>query len=180
MLKAALANRVRRNGLHHLRSSFGGALSCLGAAAGFWGFGALWLASFGALSLGELSLGELARAFGAALGLFSVRDSLDGRAFSAGDFSARELGVAVEGFAAWLSFVRAGAVRVLLSGRFALSGLLALSGRPAVLLLLGGVNGRLAAFAPLGAGRFSAGRFSAGRFPAGTDARASFGDIAGA
>lgn len=157
----------------------------MGAAACFWGFGALWLASFGALSLGELSLGELSlgelslgelsRAFGAPPGLFSVRDSLDGRAFSAGDFSARELGVGVEGFAAWLSFVRAGAVRTLLSGRFALSGLLALSSRPAVLLLLGGVNGRLAAFAPLGAGRFSAGRFSAG-----PDARASFGDIGGA
>jgi len=75
-------------------------------------------------------------------------------------------------------------IRLLVCVRFALGW------RSDVLLLLGEVGGRSAAFDPFDdearfwTGRFtarlSAGRFPAERFSAGPDARACFGDIAGA
>ena len=168
-----------------LCSSFG-ALSCLGGALGFCGFGAalglglgfgvlgLGALSFGALSfgaaLGALSFGALSRAFGSGRGALSARGLLAGRAVSArGSLSlagalACAFGAGVA-FAAWFSVGRSALGRASFAGAvFSLvvfSGWLAFSGRLAV-LLFGGVLGRFSALAPFDAARFSAGGFSAG------------------
>jgi hypothetical protein len=109
-------------------------------------------------------------------------------------FEVCELGGGEYGFTEWLSDGRFEFIVPLLCGRFALGGrsnALLLD----VLLLLGGLAGRKSAFelfddlerfstgrfpTRMSVGRVPAERFSAARFPAGLDARACFGDIAGA
>lgn len=174
-------------------SSFGAGAAFLGAGAGF-DFGALascdgagWLSALGALAFGVLSLGALS--FGAlSLGALSL-GALAFGALSLGELSAWGAGFDSLGrlASAFGRFVVSG--RLALGGRSLFAGRFAVEGRSAfsrlifsdrllgaLLLLLGGVNGLLAGFAP--PARFSAGVLA--RFSAGPEARASLGDIAGA